>query len=55
MSRKNKKSIWIDKGLHSWYKQHALNASVSEDRTVSIEEVINQALETYKIKKEDQK
>lgn len=54
-TRKNKKSIWIDKSLHSWYKQRALDDSKVLDRTVSIEEIVNEALNNYKLLKEDQK
>ena len=54
-TRKSKKSIWIDKALHSWYKQFALDSSKTLDRIVSIEESVNEALIMYKKYKEDQK
>ena len=55
MTRKNKKSIWIDKSLHTWFKYEALNMSKALDRNVSIREIINDALINYKQQKEDQK
>lgn len=54
-TRKSKKSVWIDKGLHNKYKSLAVYRSKSEDRTVSLEEIINEALEIFIKKEEDQK
>jgi len=47
MTRKNKKSIWIDKKIHGWFKQRALDQSKLLDKNISMEEIIREALEKY--------
>lgn len=53
MARKGRMSITVDKGLHQWLRQHALDQSKLKGKYVSLEELADQALLNYKNEEEN--
>ncbi len=55
MARKGRMSIALDKELHQWLRQHALDQSKLKGEYVSLEELVDEAVLNYKNEEENKK